>query len=61
VANEKIIKSVNGTLAIGSNIVESAESEVVWLAPPPMLAYACFGLNEKIQMLIEGGALNAHL
>jgi len=61
VANEKIIKSVKDALAIGSNIVESAESEVVWLAPPPMLVYACFGLNEKIQMLIEDRALNEHL
>jgi len=57
-ANEKIIKSVKDALAIGSNIVESAESEVVWLAPPFTLVYACFGLNEKIQMLIEGRALN---
>ena len=60
-ANEKIIKSVKDALAIGSNIVESAESEVVWLAPPLTLVYACFGLNEKIQMLIEGRAFNEYL
>lgn len=55
-ANGTIIKSVKDAIAIGSNIIESAETEVIWLVPPSMLIYASsFGLNEKTEMLIKRG------
>lgn len=54
--NRTIVKSVKDALAVSSNIIESAESEIVWLVPPSMLVYASsFGLNEKTELLMRRG------
>ncbi len=51
-----IIESVKDALAAGSNIIESAEKEVVWLLEPAMLALSFqFGIPNKSKMLIEKG------
>ncbi len=55
-ANGTIITSVKDAIAIGSEIVESAENEVIWLAPRPTLVYASqFGITEKFKTLIQKG------
>jgi hypothetical protein len=51
-----IIESVKDALAVGSNIIESAKSGIVWLLPPEMLIFASqFGLTDKCKTLIENG------
>ena len=51
-----IIESVKDALAAGSNIIESAEKEVVWLLEPAILALSFqFGIPNKSKMLIEKG------
>lgn len=53
-SNGTIIKNVKDAIAIGSEIVESAENEVIWLAPRPTLVYASqFGIIEKFKTLIQ--------
>ncbi|MGA3199194.1 MAG: hypothetical protein ABSD89_07280 [Halobacteriota archaeon] len=55
-AREITIKNVKDTLAAGSNIIESAQNEVVWILPPNYLAYSFqFSIPEKSKMLIEKG------
>lgn len=39
-ANGTIIGSVKDALAVGSNIILSAKSEIVWLLPPSMVIFA---------------------
>jgi len=49
-----IIENVRDALAAGSNIVESAEKEVVWLLEPAFLVFSIqFGIAEKTKALIE--------
>jgi hypothetical protein len=49
-----IITSVTDTLAICSNIIESANSEVVYISPSSLLVLAShFGLSKKTKMLIQ--------
>jgi hypothetical protein len=56
VAERIIIESVKDALAVSSNIIESAEKEVVWLLEPAMLAFSFqFGIQKKSKMLIEKG------
>ncbi len=55
-AEKIIIESVTDALAVGSNIIESAKNEIVWLLPPEMLIFSeQFGLTNKCQTLIENG------
>jgi len=55
-AREITIKNVKDTLAASSNIIESAQNEVVWILPPNYLAYSFqFSIPEKSKMLIEKG------
>jgi hypothetical protein len=52
----KVVKSTKDILAISSNIIESAENEVVWLAPPVLLFYASkYDVKEKEKTLIQKG------
>ena len=52
----KIVKNVKDVLAISSNIIESAENEVLWLVPPVMLFYAStYGLNEQEKLFLQKG------
>ena len=51
-----IIASVRDTLAVGSNIIESAKNEVVWLLPPTMVGFAAqFEIPNKSKMQIANG------
>jgi len=51
-----VVKNVKDILAISSNIIESAEKEVIWLVPSVLLFYASvYGLNEKEKMFIQKG------
>jgi|GEM_PF-2097870 hypothetical protein len=51
-----IIESVKDALAAGSNIIQSAEKEVMWLLEPAILALSFqFGIPNKTKMLIENG------
>jgi len=51
-----VVKNVKDILSISSNIIESAEREVIWLVPPVMLFYAStYGLNEKEKIFIQKG------
>jgi hypothetical protein len=53
---ETIITSVTDALAVCSNIIESANDEVVYLSPPSLLVLASkFGLRENIKMFIRQG------
>jgi hypothetical protein len=55
-ANETIITSVTDALAICSSIIESANSEVVYVSPPSVLALASqFGFAEKTKKLKQKG------
>lgn len=55
-ASGTIIESVKDALAVGSNIIESAKNEIIWLLPPEMLIFAAqYGLTDKAKMLIEKG------
>jgi hypothetical protein len=51
-----IIGSIRDTLAVGSNIIESAKNEIVWLLPPAMVVFAAqYELPKKSKMQIENG------
>jgi hypothetical protein len=55
-ADGTIITSVIDTLAICSSIIESAENEVVYLSPLPLLVLAPqFSLTEKTKVFIRKG------
>ena len=55
-ANATIVKSVKDTLAVGSNIIESANSEVVYISPPSLLVLASnFGLVERAKLFMQKG------
>jgi hypothetical protein len=55
-AERIIIESVRDALAVGSNIIEAAEKEVVWLLEPAILALSFqFSIPKKSKMLIEKG------
>lgn len=55
-AGKIIVESVTDALAVGSNVIESAKNEIVWLVPPEMLVFSAqFGLTEKCKTLIENG------
>ena len=55
-AERIIIESVRDVLAVGSNIIEAAEKEVVWLLEPAILALSFqFSIPKKSKMLIEKG------
>jgi hypothetical protein len=54
--NGTIIESIKDAIAVASTIIESAEKEVSWLVPAPLLVLAArFSLNEKSNMLIKKG------
>jgi len=55
-AERIIIESLRDALAVGSNIIESAEKEVLWLLEPDILALAFqFSIPKKSKTLIEKG------
>jgi len=55
-AERIIIESLRDALAVGSNIIESAEKEVLWLLEPGILALAFqFSIPKKSKILIEKG------
>jgi hypothetical protein len=55
-AKGTIVTNVKDALAVGSNIIESATNEIVWLLPPEVLVFSVhYGLPEKCKMLIEKG------
>ncbi|MGZ4926488.1 MAG: hypothetical protein ACXV4B_08570 [Halobacteriota archaeon] len=55
-ASGTIIESVKDAIAVGSNIIESAEKDVAWLVPGPILVFAAeYKLNEKSEALIRRG------
>jgi hypothetical protein len=55
-AKGTIVTNVKDALAVGSSILESATSEIVWLLPPEVLVFSVhYGLPEKSKMLIEKG------
>jgi hypothetical protein len=55
-ANGTIITSVTDVLAICSSIIESANVEVVYLAPPSLLVLASqFSVAEKNKLFIQKG------
>ncbi|HYC20611.1 MAG TPA: hypothetical protein VEF35_08375 [Candidatus Bathyarchaeia archaeon] len=55
-AKGTIVTNVKDALAVGSNIMESATNEIVWLLPPELLVFSVhFGLPEKSKTLIEKG------
>jgi hypothetical protein len=55
-AKGTIVESVKDALAVGSNIIESAKNEIVWLLPPSMVIFAAqYGIPKKSKNLIEHG------
>ena len=51
-----IIETVKDAIAVASTIIESAETEVCWLVPAPMLVLAAhFSLNDKSKVLMQKG------
>ena len=55
-ADGTIITSVTDALVIGSNIIESANNEIVYLYPSPMLVFASqLGLAERSKLFIQKG------
>ncbi len=55
-ANGRIITSVTDALAILSNIIDSANSEIVYLSPPSLLVLTSqFNLADKIKLFIQKG------
>jgi hypothetical protein len=59
-ARGTIVKSIKDAIAVASTIIESAEREIAWLVPAPMLAIgAPYNIDEKSKVLIQkGGARN---
>jgi len=52
----KIITNVTDALAICSNIIESANNEVIYITPPSVLVLASyFGLAESAKLFIQKG------
>ena len=55
-ASGTIIESVKDAIAVGATIIESAEKEVVWVVPGPVLVFAAqYHLNESSKALIKRG------
>ena len=55
-AKGTIVTSVTDVLAICSNIIESAENEVVYISPPSLLVLASqFSLTEKTKVFMRKG------
>jgi len=55
-ASGTIIESIKDAIAVASTILESAEKEVSWLVPAPLLVLAAhFSLNDKSRVLIQKG------
>jgi len=55
-AGKIIVESVTDALAVGSNIIEAAKSEIAWLLPPEMLIFSSqFGLTDKCEALVANG------
>ena len=55
-ADGTIITNVTDALAVCSNIIESANSEVVYISPPSMLVLASqFSLTERTKVFIQKG------
>ena len=53
-ADGTIITSVTDALAVCSNIIESANNEVVYLSPPSLLVLGSqFSIDEKTKMLVQ--------
>ena len=51
-----IIESVRDAIAVASGIIESAEQEMAWLVPAPLLVIAArYDLNEKSKVLMQRG------
>ena len=51
-----IIETVKDAIAVASTIIESAEKEVYWLVPAPLLVLAAqFNLNDKSRALMQKG------
>ena len=51
-----IIENVKDVIAAGTTLVDSAKTELIWLLPPAMLAFAIhYGIPKKSKMLIEKG------
>ena len=52
----KVVETVKDTIAVASTIIESAEKEVCWLVPAPLLVLAAhFNLNDKSRVLMQKG------
>ena len=55
-ADGTIITNVTDVLAVCSEIIESAENEVLYISPPSLLLLASqFGLTERTKAFIQGG------
>jgi hypothetical protein len=55
-ARGTIVKSIKDAIAVASTIIESAEREIAWLVPAPMLAIgAPYNIDEKSKVLIQKG------
>jgi hypothetical protein len=55
-AKGTVIESVKDALIVGSNLIQSAKNEVVWLLPPAMVIFAAqYGIPNKSKILIENG------
>jgi hypothetical protein len=55
-ASGTIVESVKDATVVASSIIESAENEITWIAPPEILIFAArFGLIDKSNALIEKG------
>jgi hypothetical protein len=51
-----IIDSVKDAISVSKNIIESAERDIAWLVPAPMLAMgAPYNIDEKSKVLIQKG------
>ena len=52
----KVITNVTDALAICSNIIESANNEIIYITPPSLLVLASyFGLAERAKLFIQKG------
>jgi hypothetical protein len=52
----KIVRSVKDAIVVALTIIESAEREIAWLVPAPMLAVgAPYNIDEKSKVLIQKG------
>jgi hypothetical protein len=51
-----MITSVKDAIAVGAGIIESAEKEISWLVPAPLLVLtARYEINEKLKLLMQKG------